>query len=179
MVTESELKKRKDILSLTVVVLSAFIAAMLLRFFLFEPMKVPTGSMTPTIKINEWFYVNKISFEFNPIKRKDIIVFWLPDNPSERYVKRVIGLEGEEILIKNCTVYINGEPLDEPYISEPMSEIEYGPYKVPKNHYFVLGDNRNDSLDSRFWNNKFVPKDQVIGKASLRIWPLNRIGFIK
>jgi signal peptidase I len=142
-------------------------------------MKVPTGSMTPTIKVDDWFYVNKLSYKLSPIKRKDIIVFWFPDNPSERYVKRVIGLGGEEVLIKNCKVYVNGNPLDEPYINEPMSEIGYGPYKVPEDSYFVLGDNRNDSLDSRFWNNKFVRKDQVIGKPSLRFWPLKRIGFIK
>jgi signal peptidase I len=148
--TEMELKKRKEILSLTAVVLSAFIAALLLRILLFEPMKVPTGSMTPTIKVNDSFYVNKLSFKLSPIKRKDIIVFRFPDNPSERYIKRVIGLGEEEVLIKNSRVYINGNPLDEPYINEPMSEIEYGPYKVPKDHYFVLGDNRNDSLDSRF-----------------------------
>ncbi|MDP4093655.1 MAG: signal peptidase I [Bacillota bacterium] len=168
----------REIKGWILVIAVAFTAAFLIRTFAYEPMKVPTGSMIPTIDINDWFYVNKYIYKFVPVKRGDMIVFWYPDNPTVRYVKRVIGIGGDEVVVRDGKVVVNGKLLNEPYLKEPMYTQDYGSYKVPANHYFVMGDNRNDSSDSRFWINKYVSESQIIGRPALRFWPLNRIALL-
>ena len=101
------------------------------------------------------------------------------DNEKVYYVKRVIGLPGETVEVKDGKVYINGSdtPLDEPYLPEPM-EGSYGPYEVPEGCYFMMGDNRNNSLDARFWDNKFVAKNKIVAKVLFCYYPFNRIGKV-
>ncbi|MCG0275970.1 MAG: signal peptidase I [Thermosediminibacteraceae bacterium] len=156
----------------------ALVVALAIRAYVFEPMIVPTGSMIPTINIGDRILVNKYIYRFEPVKRGDIVVFKYPDDPTQTFVKRAIGLGGDVIEIKDGKLYINENPVDEPYIKEPMIG-NYGPYKVPEGHYFVMGDNRNNSKDSRFWENTYVSKKLILGKAVYRIWPPERIGVLK
>lgn len=168
---------KKEIISWILTIGLAFIIAMLIRTYVFELVDVPTGSMLNTIQLNDKFIELKFIYRFEPIKRGDIVVFKYPDDPSVSFVKRVIGIGGDTIEIKNGILYRNGEPVKEPYLKEPMNKNEtFGPYKVPPNHYFMLGDNRNQSLDSRYWKNKYVSKDAIMGKIVFRIWPLSRFG---
>lgn len=166
---------RRELLSWILTIGLAFIIAMFIRTYIFELVDVPTGSMLNTIQLNDKFIENKFIYRFEPIKRGDIVVFKYPDDPSVNFVKRVIGIGGDTIEIKNGVLIRNGKVVKEPYLKEPMKGT-FGPYVVPPNHYFMMGDNRNQSLDSRFWKNKYVSRDQILGKIVFRIWPLNMIG---
>jgi signal peptidase I len=136
---------------------------------------VSSSSMEPDLTVGQRLIVNKVSYNFNIPKRGDIIVFRPPPNPTAiPYIKRVIGLPGEVVEIKNGAVYINGAPLTEPYIKEAPA-YHMAPVKVMEDNYFVMGDNRNDSNDSHVWGT--VPRDNIIGKASFSIWPLDVWGW--
>jgi signal peptidase I len=156
----------------------ALVLAIAVRTFIFEPMIVPTGSMIHTIEIDDKIFVNKYIYRFQSPKPGDIVVFTAPDDPSQTFVKRLIGVGGDVIEIHDGVLFINDKPVEEPYIKEPMIG-DFGPYKVPDGHYFMMGDNRNNSRDSRVWNNKYVPRDKIIGKATYCIWPINRFGPLK
>jgi len=156
----------------------ALILALAIRGYVFEPMMVPTGSMIHTIEIGDRLLVNKFIYRFEPLKRGDIVVFKYPDDPKQIFVKRLMGIGGDVIEIKDGTLYRNNVVVPEPYLKEPMLG-NFGPYRVPEGEYFMMGDNRNNSKDSRFWENKFVTRDLIVGKATYRIWPLNRIGPMK
>lgn len=177
-----EVYMQKDIKSEVVewikAIVFALVLALIIRGLIFEPMIVPTGSMIPTIEINDRILVNKFIYRFHVPDYNDIVVFKYPDDPHQTFVKRLIGKGGDIIEIKDGTLYRNNEPVQETYIKEPMYS-DSGPYKVPEGHYFMMGDNRNNSKDSRFWENKYVSQNQVIGKATYRIWPINRIGQLK
>ena len=141
--------------------------------------RVPSESMEKTIMTGDRFFGNRLAYLFNDPERFDIVVFKYPDDESQLFVKRVIGLPGETVEIKEGKVYINGSdtPLDEPYLPEPM-EGSYGPYEVPEGCYFMMGDNRNNSLDARFWDNKFVAKNKIVAKVLFCYYPFNRIGKV-
>lgn len=156
----------------------AVILALVIRSFVFMTVKVPTGSMYPTIKEGDVLLVNRFVHRFIPLQRGDIVVFRFPDNPGELYIKRLIGLGGEKIEIKDGRVYVDDNPVEEEYVKVDM-EGKFGPYYVPEGNYFMLGDNRNNSRDSRYWHNKYVSRKQVIGKAFFTLWPINRIGVLK
>lgn len=130
--------------------------------FILDLEYIPTASMENTIYTGDVVIGTKINT--NSINRFDIIVFDAPDEPGTNYIKRVIGLPGDTVIVKNGSVYVNGTALDEPYLWEMMDSSGDGTYVVPDNSYFVMGDNRNNSLDSRFWVNTFVPDDSVISK---------------
>lgn len=158
------------------------ILALGIRQFVAEARYIPSGSMEPTLEVNDRLVVEKISYYFNPPGRGDIIVFWPPEEalePSKRrdaFIKRVIGLPGDRIEVTGGTVFVNGEALSESYIKEPPV-YEWGPQSVPEDSYLVLGDNRNSSYDSHSWG--FVPKDNIIGKAIVRFWPPKRVGGLE
>ena len=166
-----------EILSWLKDILIAIIIALLIRQFVFAHTVIPTGSMIPTIQINDHINVSRLSYYFSDPKRGDIIVF----HEDVDLIKRVIGLPGEEIDLRDGKVYINGEPLEEDYLNEVMNTEITGyldfPFVVPEDSYFVLGDNRNWSKDSRFFGP--VHKDKIFAKAGLRIWPLKSFGFLK
>ena len=134
--------------------------------------RVPSESMEKTIMTGDRFFGNRLAYLFNDPERFDIVVFKYPDDESQLFVKRVIGLPGETVEIREGKVYINGcdTPLDDSFSPEtPMGN--YGPYVVPEGSYFMLGDNRNHSGDSRFWKQPYVEKDKIVGKAILRYFP--------
>lgn len=134
---------------------------------------IPTGSMIPALQPDDNVFVFQWAYLFNEPERGEIVVFKHPDDPGILYVKRVMAFGGETIEMKEGKVYINGSetPLEEPYVESPDMEKNYGPYVVPENHYFMLGDNRTQSYDSRFWHNPFVSKDLLVGKLLFRYWP--------
>jgi len=152
-----------------------------MRQFVAEARVVPTGSMEPTVQINDRLVIEKISYLFQSPERGDIIVFQAPEKAlviagattNDAYLKRVIGLPGETVEIKDGKVFINDAPIQERYIKAPPN-YTWARATVPAGQYLVLGDNRNGSLDGHVWG--FLPEDTIIGKAAVRFWPLNRIG---
>ena len=162
--------------------LVAFIVILAILYVMFkvvfETNYVPSGSMEPTLMTNDMVMVERYKSNME-IKRGDIVTFRYPDNKSELFVKRVIGLPGEQIEIKKGRVYVNGKLLDESsYLKVTPNSNGDGVYYVPENSYFMLGDNRNHSHDSRFWTNKYVKEDDIEGKPIFRIAPLNTIGSL-
>ena len=129
--------------------------------------------MEPTIAVGDRFFINRVVYKFSSPKRGDLIVFRTnASDDAALHIRRVIGLPGETVEIKDGKVYIDGSEtaLDDSFIPEKMQG-SFGPYTVPDNCYFMLGDNRNDSKDSRFWKNTFVRFDQIVGKAVVRYYP--------
>ncbi len=133
------------------------------------------NSMEPGIKDGQWLIINKAVYAFHEPERGDIIVFQPPYNWHDDYIKRIIALPGEAIEIKEKVVYVNGSPLDEPYIID-APDYTLSQYRIPDGSYFVLGDNRNVSSDSH--NGWTVPRQNIVGKAWLSVWPLNEWEFV-
>ncbi len=158
------------------------ILAVLLSFivivFLYQPVQVEGTSMMPHLENHERIFINKFVYRFEPIKRGDIVVFWYPLDPSKSYIKRVVGLPGEWVGIRDGRVYVNGRPLKEPYIPpEYFDHQNYAPTLVEPNHYFVLGDHRESSNDSRVWGT--VDAKYIYGKAVFVYWPFSLIGSLR
>jgi signal peptidase I len=161
------------------IVLSIMLA-MGIRTFVAEARWIPSESMVPTLKVNDKLIVDKLSYDFTNPQRGDIVVFSPTDNikkanPSlkDAFIKRIIGLPGDKVEVKEERVYVNNQLLQEKYI-EDEPHYQFGPVVVPPNSYLVLGDNRNDSWDSHYWG--FVPRNHIIGHAIVRFWPPERIG---
>lgn len=173
-------KEIKEFMKETIsIVIIAFILAMILRAFVIEGRIIPTGSMLETLQLQDRVMVNKFIYHFKEPQRGDIVVFKPPEelNTKEDYIKRVIGLPGETVEIKNGRAYINGRPLHEPYIAEPMY-YDYGPVVVPEDSLFVMGDNRNHSFDSHMWN-AWLKRDHIKGKAFVIYWPVKEIQLLE
>jgi len=165
----------KEIMSIIVI---AFILSMALRTWVVEGRIVPTGSMLPTIQLKDRLMVNKLIYHFRDPRRGEVVVFRPPDalNAKDDYVKRVVGLPGDKIEIKNGHLYVDDQTQDEPYVAEPM-KYNFGPVVVPANSYFMMGDNRNYSFDSHQWG-VWLTRDHLIGKAFVIYWPINQIGSL-
>ena len=148
--------------------------------YVVQAFKVQGSSMSPTLVNGERILVNKFvySFNFSPIERGDIVVFWYPEDPNLSFIKRVVGLPGEIVEIRGGEVYVDGEPHPELYIAEDKRDSRnLTPREVRPGHYFVLGDNRIGSNDSRSWG--FVPKRYIYGQAFLRLWPIRSFGLVE
>lgn len=152
------------------VIVIAAAAAFIVSRTLIVNAQVTSGSMETTVMTGSRVFVSRQAYLFHEPKRGDIVTFYCPDEPDTEYMKRIMGLPGETIEGKDGIVYINGRPLEEPYIKIKFDQ-DFGPFEVPKESYFMMGDNRNNSWDSRFWVNKFVKKDDIIGKAELEYFP--------
>lgn len=159
----------QEILSYIKILAVAIIVAFLFTRFIIVNAQVPSGSMENTILTGDRLIGFRLAYLFHEPERGDIVIFKYPDDESQNFVKRVIGVPGDVINIRNSHVYVNGEMLEENYIREPMnSDGEDLTYVVPSGSYFMLGDNRNNSKDSRYWTNTFVSKDKIIAKVSFR-----------
>lgn len=134
--------------------------------------RIPSESMEKTIMTGDRIFGNRLAYLTKDPERFDIVIFKFPDDESQLFIKRIIGLPGETVTIKDGKVYINDseEPLDDSFVAE-TPEGDFGPYEVPEGCYFMLGDNRNHSRDSRYWINSFVEKDKILGKAVVRYFP--------
>lgn len=170
----------KELLQWAGVFAGAFILALLINRFLIVNAQIPSGSMEDTIMTGDRIFGNRLTYLVSDPERFDIIIFKYPDDESQLFIKRIIGLPGETVEIHDGNIYINGssEPLQDVSIKEPMIG-NYGPYTVPEGCYFVMGDNRNDSKDSRFWEHTYVSRDEILGKAFFRYWPFDSIGTIE
>lgn len=140
-------------------------------------MQVPSSSMETTIMEGDRLFGSRVAYTYSEPKRGDVVVFRYPDDETVLFTKRVIGCPGEEVEGRNGYVYINNEKLEEPYVKEKLKR-DFKKYKVPEDCYFVLGDNRNNSLDSRYWKNTFVKKSQLVGRLFFRYFPINKMCII-
>ena len=158
-------------------IISAAVIYLLLNKFVFFNVEVPTGSMIPTINIDNRAVVTRIH-NLDNLKRGDVIVFY-SDELKERLVKRLIGLPGDKIEIKNGVVFVNGEQLQEDYVKNKDDYDSKGSFEVPKGKYFFLGDNRPKSNDARFWNNHYIDSSALEGKAQFIFYPFSEFRVIE
>ncbi|MEW5761755.1 MAG: signal peptidase I [Bacillota bacterium] len=156
--------------------LIALVLAVIIRIFVIEPFFIPSGSMEPTLFEGDRIIVSKLAYRFGTPQRGDVIVFKYPRDPSRVFVKRVIGLPGETVALRNSHLYVDGREVSEPYLPPGLRFPDFGPVRVPTGCLFMLGDNRNSSDDSRVWG--FLDRDLVIGKAVAIYWPLDRLRII-
>ena len=167
----------KGVLDLLYDLVIAVITCVLLITYVVQAFKVQGSSMVPQLVDGERILVNKFIYRFRPIDRGDVAVFWYPDDPEVSFIKRVIGLPGDVVEIRHGVVHVNGRALVEEYVQpENADGRSFPPQRVREGHYFVLGDNRRGSNDSRSWG--FVPRRYIYGKAFIRIWPLPKFGRI-
>ncbi len=166
----------KEIFGWVAVIVCAYVVAFFVTHCVVLKAEVPTGSMIPTIEVDDRLIGNRLAYLFSDPARGDIVIFPYPDNEKELFIKRVIGLPGETLKIVDGVLYIDGEIYEEPYLNEPM-EGSFGPFTVPEGHYFVMGDNRNHSKDSRFWENTYVKRGKILAKAWFCYAPSRR--FLK
>ncbi len=169
---------KKEVISWIKLILAAFIIAFILKTYVFQIALVNQISMEPTLHEGEILVIAKVNYLFSDPARGDIVV--LKDELENKYlIKRAIGLPGEVIDIRNNKVYINEKELDPDYTAAPTQDNGFTKSKVPEGKYFVMGDNRPHSRDSRSDTVGFVNRGNIVGKAVFRIWPLNRIGIVK
>ena len=166
------MNRKKEIAGYVMMVVLALVIALIINYLVILRVEIPTNSMENTIMAGSRVVVLRPAYLFSDPKRGDIVVFKYPDDETQNYAKRIIGLPGETIEIRDGLVYVNGfeEPLEEDYLKETPTG-SYGPYEVPEDSYFMLGDNRNWSKDSRFWENTYVTFDEIVGKAVIRYFP--------
>ncbi|MEO1446426.1 MAG: signal peptidase I [Cyanobacteria bacterium J06635_11] len=160
----------------------ALLIAIVVRLFIAEPRFIPSPSMVPTLAVGDRLLVDKVSYRLHDPHRGDIVVFEPPPQlqeygykASQAFIKRVIGLPGQIVQVSQGKVFVDGEPLAEDYILE-APQYEMPPVQVPPGSLFMMGDNRNDSNDSHVWG--FLPAENVIGRAALRFWPIEKAGII-
>jgi signal peptidase I len=154
--------------------------AVILIVFIYQPVKVEGTSMMPALADQERIFINKFTYRFGlgGIERGDTVVFWWPPDPAKSYIKRVIGLPGDTVRIDAGQVIVNGLRLVEDYVPEEYRDrVSWGPERVPPNSYFVLGDHRMSSSDSRTWG--FVNRKDIYGKAVFVYWPLDKMGRLR
>ena len=161
---------KKEIREWLVALAGAVVAGLLLTQFIIISIVVPSRSMQDTINPGDRIVGFRLSYLFSEPQRGDIVIFRYPDDETQFYIKRIIGLPGETVEVKDGFVLIDGQPLDESYIKEKPNQ-DSGPWTVPEGCYFMMGDNRNNSNDSRAWINPFVKREKILGKAIFRYWP--------
>ena len=162
----------------TETIVVAFILALVIRAFFLQVFWIPSSSMEPTLDIKDRIVVNKVAYHFREPARMEIVVFRQvapPGIPKKDLIKRLVGLPGEKLQVKDGVIYINGKALVE---NHPMNQdfADFGPVTIPQDSYFVMGDNRPASADSRYWG--YLPGKNLIGPAFVRSWPFNKFGFI-
>lgn len=163
---------RDEILAWFRTVFSAAIYATLIVTFGFQVARVEGLSMAPTLEDQDRLIVNKLVYRLSPPQRGDIVMLYYPENPDKSFVKRVIAEPGDRIQITDGRVFVNDVPLKDDYVpADFRSHEDYGPQMIPNGYYFVMGDHRNNSSDSRHWG--FVPTKYIIGKVQVRWWPLS------
>lgn len=178
---QEETSAMKEILSWFLTIVLAVAAALLIKNYIIINANIPSGSMENTIMTGDRLFGNRLAYLKNSPQRGDIMIFKFPDDETENYVKRVIGLPGETVMVENGKIYINGssKPLEEEYLKEEWT-VDTGTYEftVPEDNYLVMGDNRNNSWDARYWNNKYVAREKILGKAVFRYYPFNTMGSL-
>jgi len=185
-------KNRSFWQELPILILVALVVAIIIKTFFFQAFYIPSGSMIPTLEINDRVLVNKLSYRFGAIERGDILVFDSPEaidversfparvlrsigeatgltSPDTVLIKRVIGLPGESVAVVDNQVYVNGNPIAEPYLPDNTTMRDFEEVSIPADHVFMMGDNRNQSRDSRFFG--AIPREDIVGRAFVSVWP--------
>ena len=172
--------RRKQGYEWLVLIAASLAVALVVRGFLIQAFYIPSESMVPTLVKNDRVLVNKLSYKLHDVHRGDIVVFKAPPGAATAQVKdlikRVVGLPGETIEGRNGNIFINGKPLDEPYLPPDVRSRDFPPEKIPPDKIYVLGDNRQDSRDSTFFH--AIDEDAIVGRAFVKIWPLNDLGLL-
>lgn len=169
----------RTIIEWVAVIGGALAVALVIQAFLVQAFYIPSSSMEPTLEVGDRVLVNKLSYDLHDVNRGDLVVFERPDGTEgdiKDLIKRVIGLPGETVEIRDGTVVIDGRVLDEPYLAEEEILAEFAPVEVPEDHVFVMGDNRDDSRDSRIFGP--IPADSIVGRAFVRVWPPTSVGTL-
>ena len=171
----------KEVISWVITIALAVVAALFIKNYVIINANIPSGSMENTIMTDDRLFGYRLAYNRSSPERGDIVIFKFPDNEEENYVKRVIGLPGELVVIQDAKIYINGSetPLEENYLKEEWT-VGTGPYtfEVPENSFLVLGDNRNNSWDARYWDNTYVAKEKILGKAVFRYYQFKNAGSL-
>lgn len=181
--------RTRSLVEWSAVIVGAVLVALLVKIFLVQAFYIPSGSMEPTLDIQDRVLVNKLSYKFHKVNRGDIIVFERPDNEGpgdiKDLIKRVIALPGESVVIKDNGVYVDGLKVHEPYLppgtlttteSSPLKCSTEDPCVIPEGDVWVMGDNRSNSRDSRWFGP--ISENKIVGRAFVRVWPLNRLGSL-
>ena len=166
---EESVSTARELFQWVAAIVAAVLIALAIDNFVIVNAQIPSGSMENTIMTGDRVIGNRFAY-----------IFRYPDDESQLFIKRIIGLPGETVEIRDGKIYLNGsdEPLEDVQTKETMVG-SFGPYTVPENSYFVMGDNRNDSKDSRYWTNTFVTKDEILGKAIFRYWPISEFKILE
>ncbi|MCP3933835.1 MAG: signal peptidase I [Actinomycetia bacterium] len=178
--TEESRSALRQALEWGAVIIGALIAALVIKTFLFQAFYIPSGSMEQTLQIDDRVLVNKIAYEYGDFSRGDVIVFHrppaAPPSDTDEFIKRIIGLPGDTLEAIDGVVYVNGLPIEEPYLDPGDLTYDLPSTVVPDGYLFVMGDNRNNSTDSRRFGS--VSQDLVVGKAFLIVWPFGSMGSL-
>lgn len=171
----------RSVIEWVVVIGGALLIALVIRTFLLAAFYIPSPSMVPTLGVGDRVLVNKLSYDLHDVHRGDVVVFERPPAESDTrikdLIKRVIGLPGEQLEGKDGKVWVNGQPLTEPYVNPDCGGTDqFGPITVPDGDVFVMGDNRCDSSDSRVFGP--IDQDLIVGRAFVRVWPVTHLGFL-
>lgn len=151
--------------------------ALVIIVFLYQPVKVEGTSMIPLLHDQERIFINKYIYKYEPIRRGDVVVFWYPRDRNKSFIKRVIALPGETVEIRGGRVYVEGQLIEEPYVPPQHADsTNFGPLRVRAGEYFLMGDHRSSSNDSRVFGP--VPEELIYGKAVFAYWPMDRFGSI-
>jgi signal peptidase I len=178
--TVSKRSTTRSVVEWVAVVGGALVVALVIRAFFLAAFYIPSESMVPTLEKGDRVLVNKLSYKLHDVHRGDVVVFERPpnepDNGIKDLIKRVIGLPGETLEVRDCKVVINGQPLAEPYVKQWNRTCTFAPKKVGDNEAFVMGDNRDDSQDSRYFGP--ISQDLIVGRAFVVVWPLTHFGWL-
>lgn len=178
---ERETSAVREVFSWILTVVFAVVAALFIKNYIIINANIPSGSMENTIMTGDRIIGLRLAYNWKDPKRGDIVIFKFPDDESQNFIKRVIGLPGETVTIVDGKIYINDSatPLKEDYLKEEWT-VSTGPYtfQVPDDSYLVLGDNRNNSEDARFWKNTYVKKEKILGEALFRYYPFSQAGSL-
>ena len=168
----------RNIVEWVVIIAGALIVAIVVKTFLIQAFYIPSGSMLPTLHEQDRVLVNKLSYDLHPVHRGDIVVFKGPEQAEGQVkdlIKRVIGLPGDTVESRDGVMYVNGKPIKEPYLGPGITTGPLELTTVPAHHYWVMGDNRGNSKDSRFFGP--IKESSIIGKAFVRVWPITDLTF--
>ncbi|MBR6451193.1 MAG: signal peptidase I [Lachnospiraceae bacterium] len=175
---EKKISIKREIMEWIIVIEIAVILAVVLNMFLIVNAVIPSASMEDTIMTGDRIFGNRLAYSKTDPARGDIVIFKYPDDERQLFIKRLIGMSGETLQMVDGKIYINGELLDEPYL-HTIPYGDYGPVQIPEGAYFVMGDNRNNSADSRYWKQPFVYREKILGKAVFCYYPFSDFGKIE
>ena len=185
--TEEKPSKMKEIMEYVKLIAIVVAVTFFLETFVIVNAVIPSASMEPTIMTGDHIFGNRLAYKFGDPERYDIIIFRYPDDETQLFIKRIIGLPGDTVEFRDGEVYINNSdiPIPDEFCSvqdktnlDMSRTVLTNPFTVPEDCYFVMGDNRLNSRDSRYWDNPFVKREKILGEAAFRYWPLNKIGVI-